>query len=120
MAGHGEVWIKNSKIKLAIAKILEKEGFVESVSEEKDENDLKKTIKIALKYYRISETKKQAAIKDIQRVSKEGKRVYAKSKEIRKVKDGFGLAIISTSKGLMTGEESRKSGLGGEYICKVW
>jgi small subunit ribosomal protein S8 len=118
-AGHAEVWIKFSKLKLALAKILEKEGFVEFVSEDKDENNFKK-IKLGLKYYRVTDTKKIPAIRDIQRVSKEGRRVYIKGKEIRKVKEGFGLAIISTSKGIMTGEESRKAGLGGEYICKVW
>jgi small subunit ribosomal protein S8 len=119
MAGHTEAWIKFSKLKLAMAKILEKEGFVENAAEEKDENNFKK-IKIALKYYKVSDTKKVPAIKDIQRVSKEGRRVYIKSKDIRKVRDGFGLAIVSTSRGLMTGEESRKAGLGGEYICKLW
>ncbi len=118
-AGHAEVWIRFSKLKLSMAKILEREGFVASVSEEKDENNFKK-IKLDLKYDRISETKKTPAIKDIQRVSKEGKRVYVKCKDIRKVKEGFGLAIISTSKGIMTGEESRKAGLGGEYVCKLW
>lgn len=118
-AGHDEVWINFSKLKLALAKILEREGFIENVMEEKSEDNFKK-IKIGLKYYKISETKKTPAIKDIQRVSKEGKRVYVKSKDIRKVKDGFGMAIVSTSKGIMTGEESRKSGLGGEYVCKVW
>ncbi len=118
-AGHGEVLVSFSKIKFAVAKILEKEGFVDMVSECKNEKDWK-LIKINLKYYKNSNTSKVPAINDIQRVSKEGNRVYVKSKEVEKVKNGYGLAIISTSKGIMTGEESRKVGLGGEYVCRVW
>ena len=96
----------------------EREGFVGSAMEETKDN--KKNIKIALKYYKISHTEKNPAITGIQRVSKEGKRVYIKNKDIRSVRNNFGLAIVSTSKGIMTGAESRKAGLGGEYICQVW
>ncbi|HPN96721.1 MAG TPA: 30S ribosomal protein S8 [Candidatus Moranbacteria bacterium] len=118
MAGHKEVEINASRLKLAIARILEKEGFVESVSKEKNDNF--EIIKIGLKYYQVSNTRKTPAIKGIQRVSKEGQRIYLKKKEIKNVKNKFGIAIISTSRGVMTGEESRKLGLGGEYICEVW
>jgi small subunit ribosomal protein S8 len=105
-------------LKFAIAKILEKEGFVESASKEKTGNHEK--IKIALKYYRVSNTKKDPAIKDVKRISKQGQRIYVKSKEIRNVKNNFGVAIVSTSKGIMTHAEAKKNGLGGEYICEVW
>jgi small subunit ribosomal protein S8 len=117
-AGKKDVQIRASKLKLAIAKILEQEGFVESVAEEALENQ--KNIKIGLKYYRISNTEKQPAIKAINRVSREGQRIYVQQKDIRTVKNKFGISIISTSKGVMTGAEARKNGLGGEYICEVW
>jgi small subunit ribosomal protein S8 len=117
-AGKKEVLVKASKLKLAIANILEKEGFIESVSEEDIDN--LKNIRIGLKYYKISNTQKLPAIKQIKRVSKEGQRIYIQNKEIKNVKNKFGIAIISTSKGVMTGAEARKNGLGGEYICEVW
>jgi len=118
MAGHKEVSIAASKVKFAIAKILENEGFVASVSKEK-ENDIE-VIKIDLKYHKVSNIKKAPAIQGIRRVSKLGQRIYIKKGEIKKVKNGFGIGIISTSKGIMTNEQSRKTGLGGEYICEVW
>lgn len=118
MAGHKEVKISASKLKLAIAKILEKEGFVEFAGVEQQNNF--SVIKIGLKYHDISRTKRLPAIKGIERMSKEGQRVYIKKKEIRSIKNNYGIAIISTSKGVMTGGESKKLGLGGEYICKVW
>jgi small subunit ribosomal protein S8 len=118
MAGHKEVRIAASKVKLAIAKILESEGFVTSVSQEKEDNT--EVIKIDLKYRKVSPTKKTPAIQGIKRVSKLGQRIYLKKGEIKKVKNGFGIGIISTSKGIMTNEQSRKTGLGGEYICEVW
>jgi len=117
-AGKKEVLVKASKLKLAIANILEKEGFIESVSEEEVDN--LKNIKIGLKYYKISNTQKLPAIKQIKRMSKEGQRIYIQNKDIKNVKNKFGIAIISTSKGVMTGAEARKNGLGGEYICEVW
>ena len=117
-AGKKDVLIKASNLKLAVAKILEQEKFVESVAKEKTE--VFENIRIGLKYYRLSNTKKIPAIKEIRRVSREGQRIYTSAKEIQQVKNRFGIAIISTSKGVMTGEEARKSGLGGEYICQVW
>ncbi len=117
-AGKNEVIVKASNLKLAIAKILEKEGFVESVMKETIDNVA--NLKIALKYYRISNVKKVPAIKHIRRISKEGQRIYIKNKEIRPVKKNYGIAVISTSKGVMTASEARKNGLGGEYLCEVW
>jgi small subunit ribosomal protein S8 len=118
MAGHKEVKINSSKLKLAVVKILEQEGFVESANSEQENNF--NIIKIGLKYTSVSRTKRLPAITGLERVSKEGQRVYIKKKDIRNVKNNYGLAIISTSRGVMTGEESKKLGLGGEYICKVW
>ncbi|MFA7208942.1 MAG: 30S ribosomal protein S8 [Parcubacteria group bacterium] len=117
-AGHQDVVVGASKLKLAIAKILEKEGFVAAVAKEKA--DMIENMKIELKYHRVSNTKKLPAIKEIKRVSKEGQRIYVKSKDIRSVKNNFGISIISTPKGVMTGFEARKQGLGGEVVCEVW
>lgn len=118
-AGKPEVVFRASKIKLAIAKILEKEGFIGAVSEEGGENG-KKNIRAVLKYYKISNIEKNPAINKFKRISKEGKRIYVRNGELKNVKNKFGIAIISTSKGLMTGEDAKKNGLGGEYICEVW
>ncbi|PJA86877.1 MAG: 30S ribosomal protein S8 [Candidatus Moranbacteria bacterium CG_4_9_14_3_um_filter_42_9] len=117
-AGKKEVLIQASNLKFAIAKVLEKEGFTESVSREKI-NDYEK-IKIGLKYYKISSTKKLPAIKEIRKVSQQGQRIYVKNKEIKDVRNKFGIAVVSTSKGIMTNAEAKKNGLGGEYICEVW
>lgn len=117
-AGHQEVSVRSSKIKWAIAQILKEEDFVEDAFREKNENMEK--IAIKLKYYPISATKKKPAISGIRRISKQGRRVYVKSKDIKSVKNNYGLAIFSTPKGIMAGADARKAGLGGEYICEVW
>ncbi len=113
-----DVTFSASNLKFSIGKILEKEGFIESVLKERVGNFEK--IKIVLKYHFISRTKKIPAIKDIKRISKEGQRIYVGNKDIRGVKNSYGVGIISTSKGVMTNAEAKKSGLGGEYICEVW
>lgn len=118
MARHSSVFVNASKLKMALAKILEREGFVGSVGKEKqDDFDV---IKIGLKYYAVSNTNKTPAIKGIRKISKEGQRIYVKNKEVKNVKNNYGIAIISTSKGLMTDYDAKKTGLGGEYICEVW
>lgn len=117
-AGHARVFISASKLKLAIAKILERENFVGTISQEKQGKF--NVIKIDLKYDQIPGAKKLPAIKGIEKMSKTGQRIYVKNKSIKSVKNRFGIAIISTSQGIMTGEESKKKGLGGEYICRVW
>jgi len=118
LAGHREVEIQTSRLKAALADILEKEGFVEkAIREKKDDLD---SIKLVLKYYSDSGTQKIPAIKGIRKISRPGQRIYVKNKDIKSVKNKFGIAIISTSKGLMTDYEARKEGMGGEYICEVW
>lgn len=120
-AGHSEVVFPFSNLKLAIAKILEKEGFSENVEMvKKDEDNKFDRIKVVLKYEKIGNNKQIPAISEVKRISKEGKRIYLKKEDIKKIKNGFGISIISTSKGIMTGKEARKSGLGGEYICEIW
>jgi len=117
-AGKFEVLLSASKLKLAITRILEKEGFIESFIQEKENN--REQIRIGLKYYQLSNTRRVPAISDIRRKSKEGQRIYLRSKDIKTVKNRLGISIISTSKGVMTGEEAKKQGLGGECICEVW
>lgn len=118
LAQHKSVFVDASKLKMALAKILEKEGFILAAGKEKQGNfDM---IKLDLKYNIISNTKKIPAITGIRRISKEGQRIYVKSKDVKNVKNNYGVALISTSKGIMTGYEAKKAGLGGEYICEVW
>ncbi|OGZ26668.1 MAG: 30S ribosomal protein S8 [Candidatus Nealsonbacteria bacterium RIFOXYB1_FULL_40_15] len=98
-----------SKIKFEMVSLLQREGFVQNV--EKKGRKEKRIIKIDLK---------NNAIAGVKRVSKPGQRIYVQSKEIKFVRGGQGLAIISTSKGLMTEKEARKNRLGGELICQIW
>lgn len=112
LARHKEVKLPYSKIKEAIAKILKKEGFINDVSIKKGKY---MDIVLALRYVR-----NQPVLTDVRRISKPGRRVYVNKKNIPRVVNGFGIAILSTPQGLMTGEEARKKGLGGEVICEVW
>ena len=102
-----------SNIKFEIAKILEKEGFIEKV--EKKGKKTKKSIEITLKF-----EDKVPAISGTKMISKPGQRIYSSYKDLRQVRDGYGVSIISTSKGLMTNKEARKQKIGGEIICKIW
>jgi small subunit ribosomal protein S8 len=112
-ANHKSVRVPFSNLKYALAKILEKRGFVGDI--DKRGKDVLRYIKINLQY-----RNNLPAISDVKRVSKPGQRIYIKKTEIRLVKQGCGIAVISTPKGLMTGEEAKKEGLGGELICEVW
>lgn len=119
-AGHASVTLPSSGVKLAIARILERRGFVEKVTEEALGKGTARSLSIALRYHRVSPTELDPAIRGIRRVSRGGQRMYVKREDIRKVKNGFGFSIVSTSKGVMTGTEAYHSGLGGEYLCEVW
>jgi len=103
-----------SKVKLAIAKLLEKEGYVGKATLEKSGNF--DAIKIELKYGNDG----KAIISHIKRISKPGQRIYVASDEIPRVLNGYGLAILSTSKGLMSSIEARKNKIGGELMCEIW
>jgi len=118
LAGHAEVFVPLSKLKLAIAGILKKKNFVEKISEAEVEG--RKNIRIELKYIRNGEGKKSPYIQGISRVSRQGQRIYADKAALPVVKSGYGFSVVSTSKGLMTGEEAKKAGVGGEIICEVW
>ncbi len=102
-----------SRLKFGIAKILEREGFIEKA--ERRGRGVKKVIEIRLKY-----EDKKPAISGIRRISKQGQRIYLAANEIHPVRSGYGILIISTSKGLMTDKEARKLKIGGEAICEVW
>lgn len=106
-----DVVIPASKVKCAIAEILKNEGYIVAVNKEEGTADLK----LELKY-----EGKRPAIESIKRISKPGHRAYTKSDELPVVLNGYGIAIISTSKGLMTNKDAKKQGMGGEVICSVY
>jgi small subunit ribosomal protein S8 len=113
MAGHDGVLVPCSKIKLSIIKILKEEGFIDRYEVLKGKPQ--SMIKIHLKY-----ADDQPAILGLERVSKPGLRVYVERREIPRVYGGLGIAILSTSKGIMTGQEAWRHNLGGEILCYVW
>jgi small subunit ribosomal protein S8 len=117
-AGHPEVSMPSSKFKTAIAEILLKKRFIEKFAVE--ENEGKKQLRISLRYIRDEKGRKQSFVQELRRVSREGQRIYTKKGKIQSVKNGFGFSIVSTSKGMMTDKEARRSGVGGEVICEVW
>ncbi len=112
MAEKITVSMPSSKIKVAIAKVLQDEGYVDGFKVVG--NDGKPTLEIGLKYYAD-----RPVIEKIQRVSRPGLRVYKGSEDIPRVMNGMGIAIVSTSKGLMTDRNARASGIGGEVLCIV-
>ena len=114
IARHDAVTIPASNMKKAIAKILLDEGYIKSV--DCIDDGLQGQIKIGLKYV----AGRESVIKGLKRISKPGLRVYAKSDEIPKVLGGLGIAIVSTSKGVMTDKEARNSGIGGEVLAYLW
>jgi small subunit ribosomal protein S8 len=113
-ARHEVVEVPSSTVKKAVANILLEEGYVKSIEEYKD--GVVPMMKIALKYG----ASKERVITGLKRISKPGLRVYCKNDEIPKVLNGLGVAIISTSKGVLADREARKLGLGGEVICYIW
>jgi small subunit ribosomal protein S8 len=113
MASHDDVLVPSSRIKLSITKILKEEGFIDGYEVLKGKPQ--PMIKIHFKY-----TGEQPAILGLERVSKPGLRVYAGKQEIPRVYGGLGIAILSTSKGIMTGQEAWRQHLGGEILCYVW
>ncbi len=114
IARHDAVTIPASNMKKAIAKILLDEGYIKSCDYIDD--GLQGQIKVTLKYVEG----KESVIKGLKRISKPGLRVYAKSDEIPKVLGGLGIAIVSTSKGVMTDKAARNAGVGGEVLAYIW
>ncbi len=114
MVGHESVEVPASKIKKEIAKTLKEEGFIKDF--EVIDDNKQGIIKIHLKYGKNNEK----VITGLKRISKPGLRVYAKKDEIPKVLGGLGIAILSTSQGILTDKEARRRGIGGEVLCYVW
>ena len=112
--GHETVEIPASKMKKAIAEILKEEGYITDF--DVIEDDKQGLIKVTMKYG----SNKERVISGIKKISKPGLKVYAKANEVPKVLGGLGIAIISTSKGIVSDKEARKLGVGGEVICYVW
>ena len=114
MAQHDFLLVPTSKMKLSIARILKEEGFISNY--EVLRGKPQRVIKVYLKY----SDKNQSVLSGLERVSKPGLRVYAQRKEIPRVYGGAGIAIISTPKGVMTGQQAWHQGIGGELLCYVW
>jgi len=112
--GYTDVTVPASKMKIEIARILKEEGFIKDYKVTGD--TVQKTIEITLKYGE----KKEKVITGLKRISKPGLKVYVKNTEVPKVLNGMGIAIISTSKGIMTDKEARKQNVGGEVLAYIW
>jgi small subunit ribosomal protein S8 len=113
-ARHKELTIPSSKVKREIARILADEGFIDSWSTAA--NGVQDQLTVRLKYVEG----RTPVVSGLKRISKPGLRVYARQTEIPRVLGGLGLAILSTSRGIMTGSQARKLNLGGEVLCYVW
>lgn len=113
-ARHRRVDVPASKMKAAIAQILVEEGYIQGSRLLPD--DKQGTLRIFLKY----DDQRASIIRGLQRVSKPGRRVYVSRKTIPRVVGGYGVSILSTSQGLMTGLAARQKGIGGEVVCQVW
>jgi small subunit ribosomal protein S8 len=113
-ARHQKLDVPASKLKAEIARILKEEGYIANYKPA--EEDGMKVIRVYLKY----NTNNESVIRDLKRVSRPGCRVYQGKNEIRRVQGGFGIAILTTPKGVMTGRQARREGVGGELLCEVW
>jgi len=119
MSNQTVVAMPSSKIKTEIARILKEEGFVEDFEVANGNTSAHKVIRIKLKY--MGERRnKRSVINGLERVSRPGRRIYTQKKEIPWVLSGMGISILSTPKGIMTGQNARKNGVGGEVLCKIW
>jgi small subunit ribosomal protein S8 len=113
-AGHDEVLIPHSKMKAEMARILQEQGYIVGWSVER--GAVGDALRVRLKYT----DSQSSVISGLRRVSKPGRRTYASSKDVPRVLGGMGTVIVSTSKGLMTGHDARKQGIGGELVAEVW
>ena len=112
MSKQKEVVIPCSKLKVAIAQVLEQEGYIKGFHVD---GDVKKTLVVEMKYFN-----RRSVVEGIERVSKPSCRLYCGCRDIPKVKDGLGLAILSTPKGILSGKDAEKQNVGGEILCYVW
>jgi small subunit ribosomal protein S8 len=119
LAGHQLVALPSSKLKVAIAKILKEEGYITSYEVVDGKTTGQKVLRIRLKY--VGERReRKAVITGLERISRPGRRVYTNKRDIPWVLSGMGIAIVSTPKGVMTGQRARQLGVGGEILCKIW
>ena len=117
MRQHKTVVMPTSKLKTSVAEVLKTEGYIKDY--EVLETDKFPMLQVTLKYVGENKTR-HSVITGIQRISKPGRRVYVGKKEIPWVLSGMGIAIVTTSQGVMTGQKARRLGVGGEVLCKVW
>ena len=115
-AMHDEVSMPASRQKLALAEVLKREGYISSYSESDNTPRPGKTLTIEMKY----SPERERVISGLKRISKPGLRIYSNSADIPRVQGGFGVAIVSTSKGLMSDRNARRDRMGGEILCHVW
>ena len=113
-ARHQKMDVPASRLKAEIARILKEEGYISNVKPVEEEG--RQLLRVYLKYG----VNNEAAIRDLKRVSKPGCRVYVGKDEIRRVQGGLGISIITTPRGVMTGRQARREGVGGEILCEVW
>jgi small subunit ribosomal protein S8 len=118
MIGKASVDVPKSKLKLEIARILKAEGYIEDY-QVVDEAPPVSNIRITLKYYGQRRERKPV-ITNIERVSKPGRRIYSARTDMPRVMSGMGIAIVTTPRGVMTAQEARRQGVGGEILCYVW
>jgi small subunit ribosomal protein S8 len=119
MASQSVVAMPQSKIKAEIARILKEEGFIDGYEVVESEKPGMMTLRVKLKY--VGERRQRASvITGLERISRPGRRVYTQKQDIPWVLAGMGIAILSTPKGVMTGQRARQLGVGGELLCKVW
>ena len=119
LRGQTLVALPDSKLKTEIARILKEEGFIEDYEQVSEENSIHKMLRMKLKY--VGQRRdRRPVISGLQRISRPGKRVYTHKKDIPWVLSGMGIAIISTPRGVMTGQKARSQGVGGEILCKIW
>jgi small subunit ribosomal protein S8 len=116
IAMHDDVRMPSSKLKEALAGILQREGYIESFAVIDDPNRPGRVMTIQMKY----SPERSRTISGLRRVSKPGLRIYTKADKVPRVLGGLGVAVLSTSKGLMTDREARRAGVGGEILCFVW
>lgn len=116
MARHERVRIPASRVKRTIADVLKSEGYVAEVSVEEVEDAPQPVLTLVLKYGRD----RLPAIEGIRRVSRPGRRIYVRAQDIPKVRSGLGIAVLSTSRGIMSDRQARKAGVGGELLCEIW
>jgi small subunit ribosomal protein S8 len=119
MSGQALTAMPVSKVKVEIAKILKDEGYLEAFEVADGESATQKVLRLKIKYIGDRRERKPV-LTGLQRISRPGRRVYTKKQEIPWVLSGIGVAILSTPKGIMTGQRARQLGVGGEILCKVW